>query len=39
MLFAPFFSCLSLERTVGRDASVKVRCVLTVVFGFGYVAS
>ena len=39
MLFAHFFSCLSLERTVGRDASVKVRCVLTVVFGFGYVAS
>ena len=26
--------CLSLERTVGRDASVEVRWVLTVVFGF-----
>lgn len=28
------FSCLSLGRGVGREASVKVRCSLTVVFGF-----
>lgn len=29
-----FFSCLSLGRGVEREASVKVRCSLTVVFGF-----